>query len=65
MREFDLKAEKFVEDGFLLPHSKQIVAWVDKNTLVVARDWGAGTMTTSGYPVRGQALEAWATAGAG
>jgi prolyl oligopeptidase len=63
MREFDLKAEKFVEAGFLLPHSKQDVAWVDKDTLAVARDWGSGTMTTSGYPFvvklvkRGQTLE--------
>jgi prolyl oligopeptidase len=63
LREFDLKSEKFVEDGFLLPHSKQDVAWVDKDTLAVARDWGAGTMTTSGYPFvvkllkRGQPLE--------
>ncbi len=63
MREFDLKAEKFVEDGFLLPHSKQEVAWVDKDILVVARDWGSGSMTTSGYPFvvkllkRGQTLE--------
>jgi prolyl oligopeptidase len=63
MREFDLKSEKFVENGFVLPHSKQDVAWVDKDTLAVARDWGAGTMTTSGYPFvikllkRGQSLE--------
>jgi prolyl oligopeptidase len=63
MREFDLKTEKFVEHGFLLRHSKQVVAWVDKDTLAVARDWGAGTMTTSGYPFvvklvkRGQPLE--------
>jgi prolyl oligopeptidase len=50
MREFDLKAGKFVEGGFVLPRSKQNVAWVDKDTLMVERDWGAGTMTTSGYP---------------
>jgi prolyl oligopeptidase len=49
-REFDLKAGKFVEGGFVLPHSKQDVTWVDKDTLLVARDWGAGTMTKSGYP---------------
>jgi prolyl oligopeptidase len=49
MREFDLKTEKFVEGGFVLPHSKQNVAWVDKDTLLVARDWGPGTMTQSGY----------------
>jgi prolyl oligopeptidase len=49
-REFDLKAGKFVEGGFVLPKSKQRVAWMDKDTLLVARDWGAGSMTTSGYP---------------
>jgi prolyl oligopeptidase len=63
MREFDLKAGKFVEGGFVLPRSKQDAAWVDKDTLLVARDWGAGTMTTSGYPFvvklwkRGEPLE--------
>lgn len=63
MREFDLKAGKFVKGGFLLPRSKQSVAWLDQHTLMVARDWGAGTMTTSGYPFvvklwkRGEPLE--------
>jgi prolyl oligopeptidase len=49
LREFDLKTGKFVENGFVLPHSKQNVAWVDKDTLLVARNWGPGTMTQSGY----------------
>jgi prolyl oligopeptidase len=49
-REFDLKENKFVEGGFLAPHSKQDIAWQDKNTLLIARDWGAGSMTESGYP---------------
>jgi prolyl oligopeptidase len=49
-REFDLKSGKFVAGGFVLPHSKQNVSWMDKDTLLVARDWGAGTMTKSGYP---------------
>jgi prolyl oligopeptidase len=63
LREFDLKTAKFVEHGFVLPHSKQTVAWLDKDSLLVARDWGAGTMTKSGYPFvvklwkRGQALD--------
>jgi prolyl oligopeptidase len=62
-REFDLKAGRFVEDGFVLPRSKQFVAWLDKDTLLVARDWGAGSMTSSGYPFvvklwkRGEPLE--------
>lgn len=50
MREFDLKTAKFVSNGFALPHSKQMVSWKDRDTLLVARDWGAGTMTKSGYP---------------
>lgn len=50
LREFDLKTSKFVEGGFGLPKSKQWVSWVDQDTLIVARDWGAGTMTKSGYP---------------
>ena len=49
-REFNLKTGKFVEGGFVMPHSKQSVSWLDKDTLLVARDWGAGTMTKSGYP---------------
>jgi prolyl oligopeptidase len=49
-REFDLKSGKFVEGGFVAPHSKQSTAWVDKDTLLIERDWGPETMTTSGYP---------------
>jgi prolyl oligopeptidase len=50
VREFDLKTSQFVEAGFIAPHSKQDVAWEDRDTLLIARDWGNGTMTTSGYP---------------
>jgi prolyl oligopeptidase len=66
LREFDLKQGengKFVENGFILPTSKQDITWVDKDTLLVARDWGPGTMTQSGYPFvvklwkRGEPLE--------
>jgi prolyl oligopeptidase len=49
-REFDLKTDTFVDDGFVTPHSKQNIAWEDKDTLLIARDWGQGTMTASGYP---------------
>ena len=49
-REFDLKSGKFVDGGFVSPHSKQNSDWEDKDTLLVERDWGAGTMTKSGYP---------------
>ena len=50
MREFDLKAGQFIESGFALPHGKQNASWVDKNTLLIERNWGPGTMTSSGYP---------------
>ena len=49
-REFDLETGRFVEGGFNLPTSKQGATWIDKDTLLVSRDWGAGTMTASGYP---------------
>jgi prolyl oligopeptidase len=49
IREFDLKTRSFVEGGFRLPESKQTVAWLDADTLVLTRDWGEGTTTESGY----------------
>ena len=49
-REFDLTSGQFVADGFVLPTSKQGAVWLDKDTLLVSRDWGAGTMTASSYP---------------
>jgi prolyl oligopeptidase len=49
-REFDLKSGKFVDGGFASPHSKQSISWEDKDTLLISRDWGADTMTKSGYP---------------
>lgn len=63
-REFDLASRRFVEGGFVLPKSKQWVGWETADSLIAARDWGAGTMTASGYPfvvkrvLRGQPLEA-------
>lgn len=63
LREMDLKTGKFMEGGFVLPRGKQTVAWVDKDTLLIARDWGPGTMSEAGYPItirrwkRGQPLE--------
>ncbi|HWB48425.1 MAG TPA: prolyl oligopeptidase family serine peptidase [Stellaceae bacterium] len=50
LREFDLVERRFVDGGFVLPESKQSATWLDADTLFVARDWGPGTMTASGYP---------------
>jgi len=43
LREFDLASLRFVANGFALPEAKQSAVWVDDATLLVARDWGAGT----------------------
>jgi prolyl oligopeptidase len=50
LREFDLQTGQFVPGGFDLPTSKQGAAWLDRDTLLVSRDWGAGTLTASSYP---------------
>ncbi|MFM7250177.1 MAG: prolyl oligopeptidase family serine peptidase, partial [Planctomycetaceae bacterium] len=50
VREFDLVTKSFVEGGFELPEAKSRVSWRDADTLLVGTDFGAGSMTTSGYP---------------
>lgn len=62
MREFDTQTKGFVQDGFVLPAAKQQAAWLDQDTLLVARPWSPEDVTESGYPFivkrlrRGQAL---------
>lgn len=50
MQEFNMKKKAFIKDGFSLPESKMRVTWRDEDHLFVATDFGAGTMTESGYP---------------
>ena len=50
VREFDLQTGKFVEGGFVVPEAKSNVAWADADTLIVATDYGEGSLTKSGYP---------------
>jgi prolyl oligopeptidase len=50
IREFDLATNQFVDGGFTLPKSKQNTAWAGPDEILVARDWGTGTLTKSGYP---------------
>jgi prolyl oligopeptidase len=50
VREFDVTSKQFVTDGFVLPEAKSSVAWRDQNTIFVGTDFGAGSLTSSGYP---------------
>lgn len=49
-REFDLTTKQFITNGFSLPEAKCDISWRDRDTLYVATDFGAGTLTDSGYP---------------
>jgi len=51
IREFDVLTKSFVqENAFVLPEAKSDVAWRDRDTLYVGTDFGADSLTTSGYP---------------
>ena len=62
VREFDTSTRRFVDGGFSLPEGKHRLEWLDRDTLLVATDFGPGTLTESGYPFivkslrRGQTL---------
>jgi prolyl oligopeptidase len=63
VREFDTIDRRFVEDGFRLAEAKSWVSWVDPDAVYVGTDFGAGSLTDSGYPrtsrlwERGQPLD--------
>ena len=51
LREFDMSTKSFVEGGFVLDQKSQGgIQWLDKDTLLVSRDFGEGTLTESQYP---------------
>ena len=62
VREFDTVTKSFVDGGFALPEGKHRIEWLDRDTLLVATDFGPNTLTESGYPFivkslkRGQTL---------
>jgi prolyl oligopeptidase len=63
VREFDTTTKSFVAGGFVLPEGKQNYTWLDKDTLLVGREWAPGELTDSGYAYvlktlkRGQSLD--------
>jgi len=50
VREFDVETKAFVMDGFSIPEAKHRVSWIDENSVWVGSDFGAGSLTNSGYP---------------
>jgi prolyl oligopeptidase len=50
MREFNLLGKVFIKDGFSLPESKGWGTYRHKDSMLVGRDFGEGSLTTSGYP---------------
>ncbi|GAB1594714.1 prolyl oligopeptidase family serine peptidase [Lysobacter sp. PAGU 2638] len=49
-REFDLTTKSFVQGGFFRPEAKGGLDWIDRDHVYVYTDFGAGSMTPSGYP---------------
>ncbi|MDG6095632.1 prolyl oligopeptidase family serine peptidase [Acetobacter sp. AN02] len=58
LREYDTRAGLFVLHGFTLPRGRQQAVWVDRDTLLVARDQAedGSFLTASGYPFSVQLL---------
>ncbi|OBB92473.1 prolyl oligopeptidase family protein [Mycobacterium sp. 852002-40037_SCH5390672] len=50
VREFDMLTREFVDDGFGLPEAKSQISWADPDTVLVGTDFGADSLTDSGYP---------------
>jgi len=50
VREFDVAKKAFVAKGFNIPEGKHRIEWFDKDTLLVATDFGPDSLTESGYP---------------
>ncbi|WP_406817245.1 prolyl oligopeptidase family protein [Mycobacterium sp. M23085] len=50
VREFDMVTREFVDDGFELAEAKSQVSWADPDTVLVGTDFGADSLTDSGYP---------------
>ena len=49
LREFDLTAQIFVEEGFIPPEAKGGIDWLDRDHLLLSDTYDQGMVTTSGY----------------
>ncbi|WP_329105837.1 prolyl oligopeptidase family serine peptidase [Streptomyces sp. NBC_01439] len=52
VREFDLETREFVEDGFTVAEAKTRIGWIDHDRVWIGTDFGAGSMSPSGYPLQ-------------
>ncbi|MGQ4597011.1 prolyl oligopeptidase family serine peptidase [Nocardia sp. R6R-6] len=53
VREFDLELRVFLapeDGGYYLPEAKSEIRWIDIDSVYVGTDFGAGSLTDSGYP---------------
>jgi prolyl oligopeptidase len=50
VREFDLGSKSFMKDGFALSEAKSSITYFDEDSVLFGTDFGAGSLTTSGYP---------------
>jgi len=50
VREFDVPSRTFVKGGFEIAEANTDVAWIDINSIMLATNWGAGSLTRAGQP---------------
>ena len=50
VREYDPRARRFIAGGFTVALAKSTIQYLDENDVLVATDFGPGTMTPSSYP---------------
>ena len=53
LREFDLATGRFVDGGFATTEAaRSVVAWIDKDTVLIESDFGPGSMSAAGYALQ-------------
>lgn len=50
VREYDPRARQFIADGFSVSLAKTTAQYLDENDILIATDFGPGTITPSSYP---------------
>jgi prolyl oligopeptidase len=51
IREFDLRTRQFVDGGFARPPYLNMAMWVDADTLLLADNFGPGTLSLRNHPI--------------